>query len=78
MLTHEPFGMSIAQIANLTDYQLRAILFAPDPIKAYRDKKKAEQEAKQMTYKEAFWFHWRNHGKTDEEIQKRWDARNAR
>jgi len=71
LLVREPFNLSFAQIADLTDYQIRAILFQhpadpkPAPAGVYRPPE------------ELFERVWRRRGLSDDEIAEKWRAQQA-
>jgi hypothetical protein len=68
VLVKEPYNLTLAQIGQLTPYQVRNIYFrSPE-----RDQPKP---ARVQTYREIFWGIWKHRGLTEEQIAERWQRR---
>lgn len=70
ILVREPFNLSFAEIADLTDYQISEILFqhpADEPTRPA-----AEQVY--LTPEQLFWRVWERRGLSEAEIAEKWRA----
>jgi len=65
----EPFNLSMAEIAQLTDYQLLHIYFRPD-------KQPPAREGK--PYQQIFYETWRRRGLNQEQIREKWKEKQAK
>lgn len=68
ILTREPWNLSIEAIADLTDYQIAAVLLAPDPLRS-----SSGREDGGLSYREWYFAAWRRRGLSEAEIQARWE-----
>jgi hypothetical protein len=76
VLVREPFHLSIAQIAELTDEQLLDIYLRADP----RDDSTptVNKRGEKLSDFEVFSRVWKRRGWSDEAISKRWAEKNAK
>lgn len=74
MLTREPFNLSFEQIADLTDHQIHAVLFQPNPFEE-RERQRTDP-ANQMSDREVFERIWARRGLTPEAIAAKWKEEN--